>query len=509
MNKVGYFLKNHLSSLVFIAVIGYMAVEFSYQESMFYRPQSIHAWRQTDCGTFALNYYRDGLNPLNPRMHNELGDGGKSLGEGPILYYAAAILYTVFGYHEWMFRALSFLIFALGLWFLYKFLIEYTKDKVWSIIIPALLFSFPLLVYYGNSFMPNVPSLGLVLMAWFYFYRFTKDISIKNSLISSILFLLAGWLKAPALTSYIALLGIGFLYMVFQNQSKQFIFKKTWPLLLPLIFNFGWYSFSSWYANYINSTYLSAKIFPYWKLSEEQIEATITNVTTHWYYLTVVPDVFKLILLMMAVCLPFFMVKSIRFLWLICYTTAIGFAIYTYIFFIAFHEHDYYLVNMTILAPMFMLLFVKAWEAQQIPKVFSWILKIGAVFLLLNAIKYAKEKQTFRYFGWVNDYMEAPKTLFDMESILEQWGISKDDKIISVPDISPNMSLYYLNRQGFSTFNYSFYTGFTTEEAIKRGAKFLVVSDTSEISKEYLKPFVGEKLGQHQTVAAYRLILPE
>lgn len=505
-SKLLRILKKHYSSVVFIGLFVFLASEFNYQETMFFRPQSTHAWRQTDCGSFALNYYRDGLNPFKPRMHNELGGEGKSIGEGPVLYYTAAILYNVFGYHEWLFRTLNTFILFLGLWFLFKLIVEFTKDVFWAVSIPLLLFTFPLIIFYGNTFMPNVPSLGLALIAWFWFYKFTQKPTLQLALLSSMFFLLAGWIKAPALVSYLALIGVGALYLIFDKKTRQtFKLKLVWPFIIPIVFNACWYAFSAWYANHINSNYLSAKIFPYWKLTNEEIAITLVDVKVIWLQYIVYSEVLKVSIIALLASIPFFYIKQTRFLWSVVWLTFIGFLGYFLIFFAAFRYHDYYLVNATILAPLIMLLFTQLLKVQQVPKVFSWALKVGVVFLLVNAVKYGSEKQNDRYHAWLNDYLEVPKAIFNMEPILTQWGISEDEKIISIPDPSPNMSLYYLNRRGYTNINFYTYAYFNFEYAYKHGVKYVVVLKPEAVEELNLKPFLGDLIGSYEGITAYKL----
>ena len=166
--------RSFIASIVLLFVLGIEANMFQYAEIINLRPQSTHMWRKTDCASFALNYYNDGLNPFTPRMHNELNGGGKSLGEGTILYYAVALLYVPFGANELVYRVFWLLLFVLGLIALQQIVLIYLQNLFWSVIIPALVFSVPVIAFYAIGFLPNVPSLAFVFIAWYFFVRFNQ-----------------------------------------------------------------------------------------------------------------------------------------------------------------------------------------------------------------------------------------------------------------------------------------------------------------------------------------------
>ena len=110
---------DHWRSLVFLVILASMSLAYSYQEILFKRPQSVHYWRQADCASLALNYYQHGMNFFEPQTHNLTSNGGKSgntcTSEVPLLYYSVAVLYHLFGYHEYIYRLLNTLLFFTGL----------------------------------------------------------------------------------------------------------------------------------------------------------------------------------------------------------------------------------------------------------------------------------------------------------------------------------------------------------------------------------------------------------
>jgi len=187
------------STVFFILTVIVVSVYYSYPGMLFKRPQSIHAWRQADDASFALNYYQDGMHFFQPEVNNlttSQGTSGKTApGENTYLYYFVASLYHIFGYHEFIFRLVFTLIFLAGLFFLYKTTRYLFDDVFWAFALPLLLFSSPVIMYYGNNFLPNTPALAFVLTGWFFFFRYRKEKRTLFLYLTMLFFLLAAWLK--------------------------------------------------------------------------------------------------------------------------------------------------------------------------------------------------------------------------------------------------------------------------------------------------------------------------
>lgn len=73
------------------------------------------SWREPDVAGIARNFYREGMNPLYPRI-DWRGDGpGYVESEFPLYPWTVACLYHVFGYHEELLRVVSFVLSLLTL----------------------------------------------------------------------------------------------------------------------------------------------------------------------------------------------------------------------------------------------------------------------------------------------------------------------------------------------------------------------------------------------------------
>ena len=231
--------------LLFILILFLVALFFGYQQIIFNRPQSIHKWRQADAASLALNYYQNGMHFFAPEVNNLTSDGGTSgkcmTSEVPILYYSTAILYKVFGYHDFLFRLLNTLLFFFGLFYLFKTIFLLSKDTFWSIALTLLIFSSPVLVYYGNNYLSNSTAFAFTLVGWYFFIRFLMEKQRRLFYISLVIFFCAAMFKVTALFSLFAIAGVYLLEIIkvksIPEIAGQFVKRKhfIFPVLLVVM----------------------------------------------------------------------------------------------------------------------------------------------------------------------------------------------------------------------------------------------------------------------------------
>jgi hypothetical protein len=126
-----------------------------------------------------------------------------------------------------------------------------------------------------------------------------------------------------------------------------------------------------------------------------------------------------------------------------------------------------------------------------------------SVFFMWNAIACRKHLNA-RYEGWMNEtYNKHFKTLISIEPSFQKWGINQEDKVISIPDFTINTTLYYMNRKGYTDFASDLSKAETFYWRIDLGAKYLVINDSTILSREYLKPFIQNKVGEFKNILVY------
>ncbi len=519
-SKIG---KSKVQALVFILALMAVSYLYQYHEIVFYQPQSIHKWRQSDCASLALNYYQGGMHFFHPETHNLTSDKGTSgaafTSEVPFLYYGVALLYQLFGPHDFIYRILNTLIFLLGLFYFYQLLRYLVHDFFWSVVIPLLFFTSPVLVYYGNNFLTNSTELSLSIIGWYYFVRFMFERKNKWFFISCGIFFLAASMKITAFFSLFALGAVGLLelFHVKQFGKEGKLFNK--PILYLTVMAAAAFLVGSWvvYAHIQNSLhgcyYFSTTTFPIWSLSKEEISKVFTQVRLNWsaqyYHLSM-----KLFL---AGCLVFLVLKKahvpsfIKYILAIIGVEALLFILLQYW---TFADHDYYTIGMFII-PFLILISTLYVLKSTLPSWFySNYLKITVFFLLVFNLWYAQNETHKRYHSFIND-KEIYQDIYTIQPYLRQIGIQADDTVISIPDYS-HTTLYLMNQKGWTEYiDNNFNKGERTyynqdslgiQKSIDKGAKYLIVNGIEELyNKTYLQPFCYCLKGRYKNVLIFDL----
>lgn len=503
-------------SLIFLIILLAVACYYNYWDILHKRPQSIHHWRQTDCASIALNYYKHGMHFFQPEVMFQISDGGTSgytVGECPIFYYFIAFLWKIFGHNDFIYRLVNVFIFFSGLFALHRITLKLTEDLFWSVIVPLILFVSPVVAYYANNFIMDTTSLSLIFCGWLAFFNYYEKKKIRFFYVAILLFTLAGLIKVSALMSVVALIGIYILKTlnIRSNAISDFYKLKT-KTILGFVFMFGtiflWYLFSHHYNKQHHAftedgtPYFSAQTFPIWNLSKRDIIDILKEIKNIWigdYY-------HSSVLFLIGILIIFFVTfykKTNSVIRSMSIFLFVGVFLFVILWFYAFGQHDYYIINLLIL-PVFLLILFVQYISQKENSLFTTFLLKGTfvVFILYN-IHYAKEKLSDRYFGWQNEFPKY-KDLHTITPYLREIGIDENDKVISLPDPATCYSLYLMNQPGWSGTNFTYETT-QVEKYISLGAKYLIISSPEIKSKPGLQPFLNNIIGEYGSVSIYKL----
>ena len=94
---------------------------------------------------------------------------------------------------------------------------------------------------------------------------------------------------------------------------------------------------------------------------------------------------------------------------------------------------------------------------------------------------------------------------FDIEPYLNEVGVKKDDLVISVPDGSLNVSLYLMNRYGWTNLYHNPLKVNDIEDLKKEGAKFLIIGDEGNLQDTTLKNYLQDPVGKYGEISIFRL----
>ena len=497
------------SDLVFVTVLLIMVYVFGLNKTMFEPPQSVHIWRQTNSISMAQNYYQDDVSFLEPSVHNQWCDGGysgKTAGEFPIIYFVVAKIWKITGYNIFIFRLVQILILFVGLYLLFRSLQFLFGNRLWAGFVSLLLFTSPMVVFYGPNFLPDVPALSFVFIGWLFIAMFLHKRTPASLWFSALFFSLSMLLKITSALSFLAFGGWILFELIFQKEEKRiFNFKLVhfipFVVVIPVVA--AWY----WYVEYFNGLHGGQVsyhgIWPVWEMTKEQYLRIIDALNKIYFkelflpytqYLTLAVWVYLLVTIKkLPPVLRYFII-----------VLPIGMLVELLLWFQVLEGHDYYTINLLVVfVAVWAVFFYSIKESKLIKNPVFYAIGLG--FLIFNVVTCQTRIET-RYTGWMNSmYVDRMKALTEIEPYFNELGITPDVKVISIPDYTINASLFYMNRKGYTEFASDFTKPETFYSRIEQGAKYLIVNDTTILHKPEIQPFIISKLGEFKNIWVYDL----
>ncbi len=251
------------------------------------RPSSIHSSAQCQRASIALNYYETDMNFFKPRIQKYSEMGGVTGVEFPIMYYLDAIAYKLLGFSEVNARIISLGLVSLGLLFFFLLTNQFLKNVFLSITVVGSAAFSPTLLFYAPNFMPDAPSLALILIAWYYFFKYVRSHSIKYFNIFLVFATLAALIKVVALIALVIIICLMVL-----DRLKFFKKSNPLPLIDKPIFQlikivvcvgivFSWYYYANWLAvAYQNESFSLSPVMG----DAGTLKAVIENVKALWLF---------------------------------------------------------------------------------------------------------------------------------------------------------------------------------------------------------------------------------
>lgn len=503
-NQTGF-----IANVTFLVVFVILFFVFNLNKTFFEPPQSVHIWRQTNCLSITQNYYQYNLPFFEPEIHNQFCDGGysgRAVGEFPVIYYTVAQLWKVFGNEEWIFRMVQTLILFAGLWCLFKSMFYLFKNWIWAGFGSLLLFTSPMVVFYGPNFLPDAPGLAFVFISWYFITKFLKNRKIISLWISALFFALSMLLKITSGLSFIALGGWILYELIFQKKEDRifnFQIKHLIPFVPVIFVVTGWYLYAEHYNAIHRGHFSYHGIWPIWTMTKVQFFRIIDALNKIYFkelflpytqYLTMGVWIYLLII-----------IKRLKriFRYFIIVLPA-GFVMQMILWFQVLEGHDYYTINLLIVFAAVWAIFFYSLKNTRILSHPVFYLA-GTVFLIWNIVT-CQNRIEERYTSWMNSmYVDHMQPLVEIESYFVELGIDPEDKVISLPDYTINASLYYMKRKGYTEFGSDFNNIETFYTRIEQGAKYMIVNDTTILKTKIIQPFITKKMGEYKNIWIYDL----
>lgn len=496
-------------SLIFSLLFAGLCWLYHYNETFVQSPQSVHIWRQTNGLSITQMYYQHHLNFLQPEIQNQMGDGGtsgKSVGEFPIIYFAMAKIWQIFGKSEWSFRLFQLLILFSGIFLLFRMLIPITGNAIRAGFISMLVFTSPMVIFYGPNFLPDAPALAFTFMAWFFFYLFHKERKTRSLWISAIFFFLAITLKITTATSFIALgmwCLIETIFLKVEKRTFNFGLKHYIPFIISILFILLWNYYVDYYNGLHKADFSFRGIWPIWEMTKTQFYR-ILDILDKIYFREFFSPPLQYATILVWIFMLFNIKKIAPFLGFLLIIMPLGFAAILALWFQVLEGHDYYLITqIQVLVIVWAIFFIYMKEKRIWNHPVVYVLFFIVFALLAND---GIRRHKARYEGWMNEgYKRHMEALTEIEPKFKEWDIKPDDKVISIPDKSINASLYYMDRKGYTDFGSDFSKEEIFRQRINQGAKYLVINDTTILSQPLIRKFTGNCIGSYRNIKVYSL----
>lgn len=498
---------------VFLVLLLLQTLFLEYNRFLEREPMGKHKWRQCDTASFAWNFSESTYNLFAPQTNNLLWDGeGKVAAEFPLIYWVVGMLTRWLGNLPLVFRLVNLSLGFWGLWSLFQI-----KRRLWgegslAMLSTLLLFTSPLLVYYLYNFIPDVPSFALALVGWHQLLRHYEKGTPRTWYLAALSLGLAVLLKASTgihLVIWLFLLSFEQLGWIQWGEKRKIFTLPVWQywgaLLLLVMAVLGWYSWASWYSTGWEQDHFSGLIST---MSEQPagdwlyvIGILFTN-----HFRAYLPSLLMLLMVVLLGLCFSSLGRRHKLLFTLCLLGTLGSLAYLYLFFSLLSIHDYYLI-VTMLVPTALLLTSGKILQTRFPQVFQAPALRLALFGLLLFCNY-ETRSTLRHDYWYKDQDPLHQALYqpDFQSYLSEIGVTPDQKIISLPDPSPNITLYLMQRRGWSLEGTPLQMCEAMEHFLTNyGASHLIILDPALAEHPELEPFTRRKVGTYDNVQIFDL----
>lgn len=444
-------------------------------------PTGMHQGAQADRASVAWNYFHESMNFFEPRVsENRMNEGIAGM-EFPIMNYCAALCYKIFGFSDFWYRFLMFLVTTLGVfsaWLITAFFVQKTLHRA---IIVFSWFLSPVFLFYSNSYIPDPAALGFGMFALYQFFRFYHHISIRKSVALYLVFIsLAGLIKVTFLIIHFAVIAIWIIGIKWPNYAdgKLYFRGLKWHLcMLPFVPAALWYYYAAKLTQHTGNVHFLQQINPANTLAQ-----FADNVAFSWNtWQSSIASEYILPVIFIVFIFSAIRTQSQPLIKYLALLLLAGFMAVFILFNNQFRYHDYYYF-LLYPALFFIILFLQQTHIEGRQNFFGIaqiIVIIGFFAMPLYQFSQAKTMLHARYAkGNYFNQIAFPEAHFytkELQMDLDKI-IPKNAEIISAFDASPNTSLYLLKRRGVRIAN-DFSPQIAADIIRGKHLKYIVIND--------------------------------
>ncbi|MBL7902627.1 MAG: glycosyltransferase family 39 protein [Bacteroidia bacterium] len=500
--------KKTLSLLLFLLSLNWLYYYVGIYNYLEVRPSSIHSSAQCQRASIALNYYEVDMNFFQPRLQKYTDGGGVTGVEFPILYYLDALAYKIFGFNEAIARAISLSIVSLGFFFFFLLARKLLNNSLMALAVVGSAAFSPVLLFYSPNFMPDAPSMALVLVAWFNFFRYREGRKQKYLNYFFMFSALAALIKVVALMSPIVLLCLAVLDKMgfFKKTEPQPLFPKVYPVIigvgLVVLVVFAWYFYADHLAWIHQNETFSMRPIPGEPGTFKQLLEYLQGVWLFQYYSY---ESYVLMISSLVVMIIFHKFVS-RLLFSITLFLFLGNVCFVYLFLNQFIHHDYYIIS---ILPLIFFLFLTLADtintlANRYFVALRFIFLVIVFFNMKEAVLNCRLNYEYRYSNKIYYTTYDHRPYFDLEKRLREAGIKRDDITISGFDDTFCSTLYLMNQVGWPIHSWESVSEIKDMLGHPK-SKYLILNDTARFNQLLPNDLDKHILFSHRGLIVYKL----
>lgn len=521
------------AGLVFTIGFVLLCCAYEYGRVLHLRPQPHHIFRQCDCLGMTWNYAFTDPDLFEPRMCNLHADHdttGRTAAEFPVLYWGVGMLWRAFGQSEFLYRLIMVLLHFGGSYALFLTARRLTRSAFWGIWTSLLFFTSPAIVYFGISFLPDVPALDLALMGCWWAVRYLDRQRRWDLVIAMAFTSLAMLLKITAGFLFVAAWGVlAAETLLWRRAGRRFFPQRgfTWACFIgavvPVV---AWYAWSAQYNQVHGNPFTNTGMSHYWLMSAEEAATALRFART-----ILVFEIFSLpVWLVFLGAFVLLAVAARRLPWQVVLFHGLllfGLVLYLIGWAQALNNHDYYFTCPQLVL-MALLITVIAWYGRQEG---SWLRTAwarGLALLLLGwSVLYAAVDVGLRTRNglpvdrsvvascilndaqlehWRSAEYWKRRGQLDVEPYARSLGITRQDRILITVDRSWQVGLYLAGQTGWSDYTVGLEDSLSMARAVHvLRPSYLYLTEPSWADRPYMRPYLAHPIGHHPDVDIYDL----
>lgn len=491
--------------VLFLVVALLIMSAFLYHTSIFLFPSFIHAWTQSDRYAIALGFLNNGFDLFHPVTYNLQTVEGITRVDFPINEFIVALLMKVFGTAPVVFRVYTLCVSITGLVFLYLLAKKISASETKARLAVLFVFFSPAYAYYQAGFIPSIPAISCVFIAYYYFFSYKDNGNKKQFYLAVLFFLLAALMRLPFIIFLFAVL-LQQLFMMARERKGKLHEFLSFIAAFAVFISYYLYNvhLGRVYGSMFLDSLLPAKTFAEFKeILAEMYDHWIFHYFTMWHYIL-------LFVLILISVLTFYKNKGYREedkkYWFQFLIVSIGAVIYFLLMARQYYAHDYYFLDSLFIPVILLFIFVlKNLSFETLQQELTWSAVFGIAVILFFISN--KKTQAERYSTGPWDRVEITRQNFTgAEHYLDSIGVPKDVRILVIDAYTTNAPLILMNRKGYTVMGTTYKNIGTALQWCKWD--YVAVQDiylVSDVIKNYpLLTSMLECVGSTGTVSFYK-----